>query len=484
MKTTIAILVLSMNQLVLAQPPQASIKLDRNEAVLQTVYLGDNGLIFKLGEYNGKGEARLQYYSIDCGLIWEAKIKNNYGVQNSSNFVVASPTGSVVYDIEIKDNGFNNKTHYITRILKQGDVKSYEIPGNVGFGSSLQTVFCDDQYLYYLATQDGNERFHKKKGQEKLLMTRFSNDDLSHKSFLIDLSLTGDGENTTFWSLLGQTLKEKYIVSKNIDIENNKQTFDIAVIDTGGGLVRRQTLEVLLADKFTRPAFDVKIPDYGIFHNTNLDFEEKSVTHRVPNSPGSPGASQGQMFADYRYSRTLPSRGAFGHVTFDPVTGSIYVYSLFGPKRFKKLGPEYEGFYVHKFDADGKNLWKLQHKGPKELLAESFFRIHGTPADRDICLKILPDGKLNFSIHFRRSLFSYAISEAGKVIASRHKEAFDGLTDNMIISAADNLGSQAYLRKNTSSKGALATNYIAPSGEILLVFDSEKSELNLIYFKR
>lgn len=483
MKNVIALLFLLTGFFTSAQDQQTRIKLNKNETVLETVYLGDHGLIFKLGESNRKGEARLLYYSIDGRLTWEKKIQNHYGAQ-SSNFVVASPTGSVVYNVEIKDNGFTGKIHYITRITQVGDEKKFEVPGNEGFGISLQAVFCDAQYLYYLATLDENERHDKKKALEKVILSRFNNSDFSYKKFVIDLPPIGEGENTTFWSFLGQTMDEKYLVSKNIDLENDKQIFEIAVINAEGTVLRKNELEVDLGDKFTRPAFDVKVPDYGVFRNTDLDFEVKNVTQRVPNAPGSPGASRGQMTTNYQYARPFPSRGAFGHVSFDPATKSIYVYSLFGPKRFKKLGPEYEGFYIHKFDLQGTNLWKLQYKGQKELAAENFFRIHGTPADRDICLKILPDGKLNFSIHFRRSLFSYEISEAGKMISSRHKEPFDGLTDNMIVSSIKDLKSETYIKQNTSLKRTFGTNYIAPAGEILLAFDRENYSIDLIYFRK
>lgn len=462
-----------------AQDKVAHLPLDGNESIINSIHLGKNGFILKTGNASTGRAKGLVYYNAEGALVWTKRIENQY--RNGESFTVSAPGGSVVYDIEIKD--FTRKPHTILQIKKSGEEKKMTIEGVKDLGSSLQSVFCDDQYLYYLATQNGDERNDKKKSQEKLILNRFSHSDLSYQRFMLDLPVISGGENSIFWYFIGQDGDNKYLVSKEIDSENGKNLFNIAVFNEDGNISKKMSLQVVLDGKYTRPAWNVAVPIRGYEIASNLDFESSTFTTRVPNAPGSPGAAAGQAYTSYSTSRQNHTKGAFGYVYFDPESKAFYAYGLLGPRPFKRIGPVYEGFYLYKFDLNGNQSWKLQHD-PKGLIDENFFRVHGTPSDRDINFKTLPGGKMNFSIHFKTTIFIYDIDPNGKVLASRRKDDFPGLADNAFISSGQSK-SEAYIKKNYSNKkhDTFFPSLITGTGEILLVPATQGSGIDIVYFK-
>ena len=474
MKTTLSLFLLLILASALAQDVQTSLKIDKDEALYDRAFLNDHGLVFKLGHF-GKKSQRLLHYSADGQLLWTTQIEDQYNLRNSKSTILASPNGPIVYYLELKDDGFPDKTQYVTRVTRDGKDQRFEIDGKGGhFGKSLQTVFCDDSFLYYLATEKGNERHDSKKSAEKLIMTRIAHTDVSPEKIVLALPSLAEGENTTFWTFAGQNGTEKYFVSKTIDTQGPRQFFEIAVINSDGQLLRKQSMEVALEGVFPRPAKQVKPLNDGVFQNADLNFDELFVPTAHPT-----GSAASSSFSTPGHARQSANSGAFSHVSYDQRTGSFYVYGLFGPKAYKKLGPVHEGFFVYKFDARGQNLWKLQYKGVKDLMSENFFRIHGAASDRITSLRILPDGKLNFSIHFSRTLFSYEISADGKIITSRKKNKYDDPSDNQIISTQPPLKSNAYMK----SKSVEGRNYLSSHGELLVVYDDDNSEFDLVFWR-
>ena len=83
----------------------------------------------------------------------------------------------------------------------------------------------------------------------------------------------------------------------------------------------------------------------------------------------------------------------------------------------KKIASVYEGFYVHKYDGNCNELWKLQEIAHRGLSGEAFFRIHGTPGERTLALLSKPDNTVSILIGFKKVLFPYTISPEGKAKA-------------------------------------------------------------------
>lgn len=72
-----------------------------------------------------------------------------------------------------------------------------------GAGKSLQNILCDNNYLYLVATQEGDELHDRKKVNEKLLLNRFDAQTFSYKRFVIDTPPIEEGEENSFWSFIG-----------------------------------------------------------------------------------------------------------------------------------------------------------------------------------------------------------------------------------------------------------------------------------------
>lgn len=465
-------------QSVLAQEKHVRKDLPKKHHVSESIVIGDCGLLLKVGNLSISdwNTNTFMYYNAQCDPVWEKKVIYEYS--KGKRLLVTSPTVEILYSVEIAGadgKDFSGKKHYLTQIRKDGKDRKLELDGKEEFGKSLQTVFCDDQYLYYLATQNGDEENDKKKHEDKLILNRFSHNDLSYKRFVLDLPPIAEGESTTFWSFIGQKNGENYLVSKAVDPELGKNIFLIVAFNSEGKMTKTSTIAVNLDRKFTRPSWRVESPRQPSVNLTDMNFVMKtSRSASVPN--------MGTTIT----TRPVPTAGAFGYLALDELNACFYSYGLFGPKPFQKVGPVYEGFYIIKYSLDGNEIWRLQEMGTKELLGESTFRVHATPSDRNICLKVLPDGELNFSIQFAKSLYDYDISPEGKLLGKQKKNDVLALTGN-VYKAIEKLKSDDFIKKDAASAKSKSINYVnalTPSGEILIKIDTKESGFDLYYFKK
>ena len=476
-KGMIVFLVILFAQASFAQDKHVHKDLPKNHTIKETISLNENGIIFKTGYpiTAGKYASTLMYYDAQSELIWEKKIPGEYS--QGEEILVVSPTGEIVYSIDLGGffgKEFSGKTHYLTQIRKNGQEKKFELPGKEEYGKSLQTVFCDDQYLYYLATQNGDEEKENKKAEDKLILSRFSHADLSYKRFTLDLPLIAEGENTTFWSFIGQKDGENYLVSKAMDTGLGKNIFEVVSFNAEGQVSKKKSIALTLDKKFTRPAWSVDVPRQPFENFTDLDFNVKTSVSTAPNM----GSSRSSGYAD--------TAGAFGYLMLDAANNCFYSYGLFGPKPFQNMAPVNEGFYIIKYDLEGNEKWRLQQMASPKLMDEKFFRVQGRSSDRDICLKVLPGGRLNFSIHFVRSLYDFDISAEGKLLGEQSTSDVLEPTGN-IFSATEKLKSAAFIKKEEVSGKSKTVGYstaLTSSGEILIRIDGKESGFDLYYFKK
>lgn len=441
----------------------------KGQVLGDAIYLGEHGVLLKSRQPVGMGKSdkTIWYYNSIGDLVWEKSIAGSVG--SATEILSVSPSGEIVYFIEMK--GFPGKTHYITQIKKNGEVKNVELEGKIEFGFTLLAVFCDDQYLYYLASQNGDEQNDIKKSTDKVILNRFSKDGLTHKRFVLELPIITPGEASTFWAFIGQRGDEKYISSKQLDFETGKSAFQVMSFNSEGQVTLGPTITFALDGKFNRPALNVSRPREII---TDVDYSTKMSQSTVPN--------MGTTVT----TRSVPTWGGFAFIQFDALNNNFYIYGLTGPKPFKKVGPVYDGFFVAKYDSESNPLWKLQQPASEKLMNEGAFRVHALPSDRDIALKILPGNKLNFSIHFYDKLFEYEISSEGKLLGARDKGDALELTGNM-FSLTEKLKSEEFIKKSkAASKSRMVdfTNAITSTGELVLKTDFKESTFDLYYFKK
>jgi hypothetical protein len=367
-----------------------------NNVVVVNEYTDDVSTIeyFKEGRIVWKAQADKEYSRKSL-----VEGRNLTAYDKRLNFMVGSNNGAWVYNVELKPDAIDKKDHYVTQVSLDGTVKKFTIEAREEFGKQLQTAFCDDQYFYYLITEEGDELGSKKKASEKLILNRFDARDFTYNRYALNLPAVEPGDNNTFWSFLGQTETEKLLVSKHIDYENEKIVFTIVAFDNNGNIVRTFKIEPTLDKKFIRPSNHIKSPLTNFHQQAEFDYYPK--------------VTQGSS-----YATVSATESSFGNIIFDQESQRFFVFGLTGPKPFKKIGPVQDGFYVIAYNIKGTLDWQLQVPAPSQLMSEDFFRVHALPGYRYVYLKNNPDNSLGFYIQFKKSRFSWPISADGK--AGKH----------------------------------------------------------------
>jgi hypothetical protein len=257
-----------------------------------------------------------------------------------------------------------------------------------------------------------------------------------------------------------------------------------------GKVTGKKTISYDSFDKFIRPSSSIshsesKESHLGSRNLVNINFEP---TSSVPLAMTSPGPAAGpSMINQFNGSSEKYTNAAFGYLYID-ATDAIYIYGLTGPKPFKRVGSSYEGFYVYKYDSNGKEIWKLRNEGSKELLETKFYTTHGRPQDRYIGLLLHPDQKLTFSIAVTANLsakpdmFLFDISQQGQVTGTYSTKDAAG-ESALVASLTPN--AKEYVKKQPLGKSSavFASSFPTPSGEVLLMGGKE-GKLNILFFEK
>ena len=235
------------------------------EYPVETIYLQEKGFLI-LTEFLGKNkDRRLIYYDAKGNQQWERVIENQYG-QSGKVMMVTSPSGQVTYAIEMKEPGtseilrFNNKTHHITQVTQEGKVRKMELQGKREFGESLQAIFCDDSYLYYLASENGWEIMEKKKAKERLILNRFDRNTLKWERFYFKLPPLKELENATFWHFLGQARNQNYLIAIRYNNETAENHAEILKFNDKAEITEKLSINFSLEGKYNRPATALSVP--------------------------------------------------------------------------------------------------------------------------------------------------------------------------------------------------------------------------------
>jgi hypothetical protein len=469
---------------VFAQDKQHQAELDKNEVPMEFVQLGERGLIIKTGNarFPGKRDYNLFYYTAKGDLLWQKTFKSNTQALQTDHITVASPDGSMVYHIEL--DRFRQHKQHLTQINRKGAVKELEIDKKVEMGENLISVFCDESYLYYLTSENGNELSNKKKMKEKLILNRFSHTDWSYKKTVLAMPSLVDGKFSTFWTFAGQWGKVKYLLSKTMNTEVRQQQFALAMIDRDGNILGKIDLDFDTGNEWVRPAVSIGMNESQFLHNgyinlLDINFSEGGYI----SSPATPNSSL----------HTPPSMrsGSLGYLQLDAANEAVYIYGLLGPRPFRKVVPGYTGFYIYKFGLDGKVLWKRLNAATQELLDEKFYTIHGLPHNRNISLFVREDQKSTFSISFYRNMsakkriYLFDMDEKGQVEGTRvNGEDESGEWDSSLTPTLS-VRTKDYLNKKMKGNEKNVTSYtfLNKEGELLLLMDEKNRKMNVLYFK-
>jgi hypothetical protein len=454
MKIFISILFLMVGCSLFGQEKKAEIDLKSNTYLERSIFFPDQNLILITSRNALKAETIVYCFSQYGDKLWEKNIPVLLPAATQKTNVITTPDEKTILVVQQQDRNYNNGPHQIVMLSRNGDEKTFKIEGKKDFGKHLLKAFCDNNYLYYLASMYGEEKHKDRKSGDKLILNRFSLSDFSYQRFILDLPQIKEGNNTTFWSLIGQRGDEKFLVSKSIDKEAGKNTFTIITINHEGKILNNMVLETGLIDgKFTRPS-------HTAFENSwehefiQLDYTDVTGPNTVS---------------------LIANEGAFGHIIYNDLNDCFFIYGLFGPEPHRKKS-EYDGLYIKKFDRDGKLIWDLSQPASQQLLDEKYFRSKGEDSYRKFLINPLPNNEIKADILLGSIQYRYFITPDGNP-ASESKS-----TVNSVIISSKSLKSEDFISKNQNSYVRMEA-YQQTESELVIKQNLQKSTIEILLFK-
>lgn len=470
MKTTATLCFLTiLFNVVQAQDKTEKITLEKRIELIETIDLRGNGLIVKTGkkEFNTTDlDWKISYYTPDLKPVWQVPVASTQVHKSYINPVVASPDGSYVYQLESKAGKitpFGTSYFFLTQINKDGKIRTHQITDTKEYGY-MRTIFADNQYLYFLCTENGGERNTKMVPDERLILNRISHSDFSYKKIMVNLPKITESENTSFWAYTGHDNGRIFLSNKKIF--DNKLIYQVLTINPEGAISKTVTLETVLDKKFIRPANHTKICP-GTYMHEDIDF--------TINSSSSGAGIDSEI-------------GSFGGLRIDIQNNSIYTFGLYGPKPFKSIGSVYEGYYTHKYDMEGKLLWTMQKPVSATLANSSYFKTAPIAYYVNLTLTIHPNQTLTLGTWFKNQLHACDISAKGEFVATYNCPMDHDVTirDLRLCSspAAKTKAIQYIASYDLKKLKNTAFQYFEePEGDILIEYEPKALLLNLLYFK-
>ncbi len=463
-----------------AQDKHTRVDLKPYEEVVETLAF-TSGFVIKTDRPRvvGKQPKKIIRYNANGEQVWSIEIKPLYDKLDIDK-LIATPNGEYIYTLEMGTlSGFGKYEPQITQIDLKGTVRKFKSDKPQLLGKSLLSIFCDDQYLYYLTSQNGDERHPKKKAEEKLLLTRFKHSDFSSKTIALNVPAVLTDENTSFWFYMSRVGDEHYLASKTTYPDFGKNDFLVVTFNAAGEIKRTMKFGITLKNKFTRSCY-VYWPQSASFENiVNYDRTFASVTSTTAGA--GPGGAGGMTSTS---TRNYLTDVAFGNLLLDEKTKSFYAFGLLGPKPFKNVASEYEGFYIHKFDLNGKPVWQLQESERTELTDDKFFRVHSTPYDRDIAFRPGAD-KHELVIGLKSANVTYTIDYTG-VLTGKPKihEDVPGISPYRMVRAGKSYAFMEKKAKEKLEKQVSFEQFLFAESEIVVIPSFKKAGYDLYYFKK
>ena len=417
-----AIYILTFYMLAILSPSfgqeHQSVKLSDGSKILKSLRVS-NGLVLLTGNefyFNKNLNWKISYYSPHLTARYDVAVPNPKLSGLYHSFLVASPSGNNVYFVRRGAGGLmgSPNTQNIMRIDSAGISNSLTLKRELDFGR-VNVVFADDNYLYYV-TKEKDKQALNKHAFPKLQFVRIANDKSVSK---IMLALPDPDPDATEWSYLGNTNVVSYFVSRTLDDESYKtQKYRVAVIDHDGKLQDDFKFEVNIKDgKFISEYNYCGNPGTEEVNNHNIDVTSYSSTYMNANG----GVTTTTTIV---YS---PNAEAYGNIMLDPQSNGFYVYGLSGSsptnaKSGKKHSKKKEdnlsptGYYVYKFDADGKDVWNYESKLNG---IDDYFKSKASFMSRNIALNYGLEGNLRFQAFCKTNATTYDINpQSGKPVSN------------------------------------------------------------------
>lgn len=420
-------------------------------------FLGQRGYLLFDHRYN------LALIDHEANLKWNTKISVPKEYKKMSGDIIVSTSGAKLYNILHKNffgNFLANSNHLVTQISDGGEQSSFELEYSKFLSTSLndeinsapQSIFCDEEFIYYLVRNSKG----KKNNKDWLTLNRFEIKTNSNKVIKIETPPLLDDKNTRYWAFIGQNSREKFLCSKQFNENGKHVTMQIVAFDHEGKKLREFKLMSEL-NRFLRP---VKVSS-----KSDRTFKILPGENNVLNNP---------FEID------------FAHVYFDEFADSFYIYGLCGPKVWRGLADVYDGFHVKKFDSNGNQVFAFEGDLTSNFSSD-YFRMHATPDHRSITFVPPIRGIVDINVNETHLI----VSSEGRFIGELglNKYVMTKTTVNQVSKAVgvDQICKYILEGKFKGTDSNQMMYFYNNVGEILLIWNNTKREplkLDGYFFKR
>lgn len=443
-----------------------SITLKKNEEVIEIINVGNNGFLIETvdaSNYNYK----LMHYSVNLEKLWDTPLN----IINEKLTTSASPLSDYVY--------ITNQTLQLN--LKDKEVKKLEVK-DVPKGRVLKSDFQDFRYWYIMYYIKFNSQY---------LVRRVEHKTCRMKELTIELPKPQDYKYSTEWYYLSNDNNNNiFVYDKTTGFQNqnrklnNKINYRVITLDTTFKIKNKVIIDVDLGNNYVYPSLNFK--KEREFPSPAVDFEIQTIGLK---------------------NLYIPKPEAYGSILYEPIGKNIYIYGLVGSTPYYEKDDKsvIEGYFIYKYDANGKLLNKIMSKLPNDTTLYGGW-------DVKTLLSFTPDNKMLFQIYFDRiikkirvqgNVYSYVYFEdkpfnqyINKVTSDLGKISdpfiYDYVIKNLqhfdfILFSSNFSGAVKYYNSLTAKqqKQAIFRLYRYNNGNLLIEDDSEiRKTINLMFFTK
>lgn len=444
-----------------AQEKTIKIQLNPKVEFISSIDLSQNGIIILTGKQiflTKNLEYTLRHYSSTLDLIWEKPIERSVYYQKFEDILISSNDGSFTYFLENTGKSKSKSERFrITQLDKEGNEKIKLIENVKNLWENVQSIFCDNDYLYILATINGNEKSNKSKNKEQLILKKISNKDFSINEIPLVLPTIENPKKSTFWYFLGNKNNQFYLVTQFYDDENKqgeRVQFKILTLNSDGKILNTVVINDDLEGKHYRPSYNYKLLPNS-YSNTFFDFDFGQKVECLP--------------------------GAFGNITISD--SSIYTSGIWGNKPFG-FASSFEGYFVNKYNLLGLPIQKNRKVFPEELLNKAIFKIHAIPTQRMTAL-LLNDKSYTLHVLFNKKIFSFPYSRDDQPLqhySNEFKEDVGLVHAKICFPPQEKRESVRHIENKTKKNQTFFQFFTSSKGDVILELLTNENKLNLLFF--
>lgn len=487
MKNYILILLILFTQAneLWGQQKTIDIDLERNESIESFLDLGSNGFILKTGKAQTLSKDVnwvARHYSPNLDLLWEVNIPKTEVTKNLSSPVISSPKGDYVYQIENKGGiaVWSKGGMYVSQIDQAGKLRGWEIDPkklkdlDVSHFSGNGLQFCTESY-FYLMSSPSNISIEK---EANYVFYRWDHKgwQAERKEIILpDFKPAADRAYFKTWRFLGQSKGKLYFSGSSTTGQGGKQirVFIVGIDEVSLQVEKELTVDLSLDNgKFIYPYNNIIVAKEPT-NSGNHSFDGFDINTTVSSS-----------------TRMDPNFGAYVRTILDEVHGHIYLVGYYGNMEFQSniTKPDYQGYYIQKYNLSGDLLWKVQKVAPPALVAERIFDMTSYSFHHLLFFRVEEDESVSLSLSLRipkSPAFVEKYSSGGEPIGSyRYPYKGDVNRDLLMTSYTyhTHQGAKSLLTQLPVPLMATAIIYGGKDSFVLITQNQKESKIQLHLF--